>query len=98
MTSKSSVMVKNDLIDHIAEVSGLSKADVKKFSDAMYDVVLDAMRKGSPVRLFNICTVSSVSAPAKSARNPRTNEIIKVPAKQRLKFKASATLKTDVNA
>ncbi|MGP1478899.1 MAG: HU family DNA-binding protein [Capnocytophaga sp.] len=90
-------MNKTELIDAIVEASGLSKVDAKKAVEAFFTSVETALKKGDKVSIVGFGSWSVADKEARDARNPRTGEIIKVPAKKVVKFKPGAELSDAVN-
>lgn len=90
-------MNKNDLVAHVAEVAELSKADAGKAVDAVFDSIIDALKKGDDVRLVGFGTFAVAERAASEGRNPRTGEKISIPASKQPKFKAGKALKDAVN-
>jgi len=88
---------KNDLVAHVAEVADLSKADAGKAVDAVFDSIIDALKKGDDVRLVGFGTFAVAERAASEGRNPRTGEKISIPASKQPKFKAGKALKDAVN-
>jgi DNA-binding protein HU-beta len=88
---------KNDLIAVVAESSGLSKGDATKATDAVFDAITDALKKGDEVRLVGFGTFLVSQRAAAEGRNPRTGEAIQIPASKAPKFKAGKALKDAVN-
>ena len=85
-------MNKTELIEKIAEGSGLSKAACKKAVDAAIDAVRDALVAGDKVALVGFGTFSVSERPAREGINPATKEKIQIAAKKVAKFKAGAEL------
>ena len=90
-------MNKTELIDAIVEASGLSKVDAKKAVEAFFTSVETALKKGDKVSIVGFGSWSVADKEARDARNPRTGEIIKVPAKKVVKFTPGAELSDAVN-
>ncbi len=90
-------MNKNDLIASVAEAAGLSKADAGKSVDAVFDAVSGELASGGDVRLVGFGTFSVANRAATKGRNPRTGEVIDIPASKQPKFKAGKGLKDAVN-
>jgi DNA-binding protein HU-beta len=88
---------KNELIAHVADAAGISKADAGKAVDAVFDGITATLKKGDDVRLVGFGTFTVVSREASEGRNPRTGEKIKIPASKQPKFKPGKTLKDDLN-
>jgi DNA-binding protein HU-beta len=90
-------MNKSDLIDAIAEKAGLSKADAGRALDATIKSVTGALKKGKTVSLVGFGTFSVRKRAARTGRNPRTGEAIKIKASKIPAFKAGKALKDSVN-
>ena len=73
-------MNKTDLIAAIAEKAELSKADAGKALEGLIEAVKDTLKKGEDVALVGFGTFKLRSRAARTGRNPRTNEEIKIPA------------------
>lgn len=90
-------MNKNDLVAHVADAAGLSKADASKAVDAVFDGITSSLKKGDEVRLVGFGTFAVAERAASEGRNPRTGEKIKIPASKQPKFKAGKLLKDSIN-
>lgn len=90
-------MNKQDLVDYVANESGLSKADSQKAIEALLQGVTTTLKNGDDVRLVGFGTFSVSERAATTGRNPRTGEEIKIPASKNAKFKAGKELKDAVN-
>ena len=90
-------MNKTELIDAIAAEAGLSKVDAKKAVEAFFSSVEKALTKGDKVSIVGFGAWSVADIEAREARNPRTGEVIKVPAKKVVKYKAGTELADAVN-
>jgi DNA-binding protein HU-beta len=90
-------MNKSDLIDAIAANSGLSKADAGRALDGLTSAVTKALKKGDTVSLVGFGTFSVKKRGARTGRNPRTGETIKIKASKNPSFKAGKALKDAVN-
>ncbi len=90
-------MNKNELIDNMAAETGMTKADAGKALDALVASVTTALKKGDEIRLIGFGTFAVSKRAATTARNPRTGETIKVPAKKIAKFKVGKSLQDALN-
>ncbi len=90
-------MNKNELVAAVADKCGMSKADVGKAVDATLDVIKDALCDNDEVRLVGFGTYSVSKRSATQGRNPRTGEVIRIPASNAPKFKAGKALKDALN-
>ena len=90
-------MNKNDLVAHVADSAGLTKADAAKAVDAIFDGITSTLKKGDEVRLVGFGTFLVSARAASEGRNPRTGATIKIPASKQPKFTAGKGLKDAVN-
>lgn len=90
-------MNKLELIDAIAAKSGLTKADSARALDAFMSAVSETLKKGDKITLTGFGTFSVSKRAARDGRNPRTGEVVKIPARNSVSFKAGSKLKESVN-
>ena len=90
-------MKKVELVEAIAAKVGLTKADAGRALDATFEVIAEALEKGDRVPLVGFGTFGTSKRGARTARNPRTGETIKIPARKAVTFKAGTALKNRVN-
>lgn len=86
-------MNKTELVAALAGKAELSKKDAEKALNAFVEVVTDAMKAGDKVQLVGFGTFESKDRPARTARNPRTGESVKIPASKAVSFKVGKALK-----
>ena len=85
-------MNKTDLINAIAEGAGLSKVDAAKALNATTAAIANAVKAGEKVALVGFGTFAPSERPARTGKNPRTGEVLQIPAKTVVKFKPRADL------
>lgn len=85
-------MNKTELIDKIAEKSGLTKVDSKKALDAAIEAVKEALAADDKVALIGFGTFSVSTRAAREGINPSNKEKIMIAEKKIAKFKAGADL------
>jgi len=90
-------MNKSELIDAIADASSLSKADAGRAVDGFVKSVTKALKKGQTVSLVGFGTFAVRKRAARTGRNPRTGETIRIKASKNPSFKAGKALKDAVN-
>jgi len=90
-------MNKSELINAVAEESGLSKADAGRALDAVVSSVTTALQGGDSVALIGFGTFSVKDRAARTGRNPQTGEAIQIKASKVPSFKAGKALKDSVN-
>lgn len=85
-------MNKTDLINAIAAEAGLTKADAAKALNATTAAIANAVKAGDKVTLVGFGTFAPTERPARTGKNPRTGEVLTIPAKKVVKFKAGSEL------
>lgn len=90
-------MNKAELIEKMADESGLSKADAKRALDAFVGTTTSALKKGGRVALVGFGSFSISERAARTGRNPQTGKEIKIAAKKVVRFKAGSELADAVN-
>ena len=90
-------MNKSELIDHIAQQADLSKAAATRALEAMIGGVKISLRKNASVSLVGFGTFLVTKRAARTGRNPKTNEPIKIKATKVAKFRPGKALKDALN-
>ncbi len=90
-------MNKNEFIGTVADGAELSKADAGRAVDAMIASITKALKEGDTVTLVGFGTFAVRQRGARTGRNPRTGEEIKIKASMNPAFKAGKALKDAVN-
>ncbi len=80
---------KTELIDHVAQRTGLSKADVSRVLDETLSQIRETVSTGESVALRGFGTFRMAERAARTGRNPRTGEPIEIAASRSLAFKPS---------
>lgn len=87
---------KKELIASIAEQTNLSKKDVEAVLDIYTDTIVKALEGGEVAKIHNVGTLKVQDRAARKGRNPKTGEVIDIPASKRVSFSISQHLKTIV--
>jgi DNA-binding protein HU-beta len=90
-------MNKNEFIDRVSDLAGMSKADATRAVDAVFDAITAALKRGDDVRLVGFGTFAAAKRKAREGRNPRTGETINIPASMQPKFTPGKGLKDALN-
>ena len=85
-------MNKTEFINAVAEQSGLSKVDSKKAVEAFIQTISNEMKEGGKISLLGFGSFSTTEIAARKGVNPNTKEVIDIPARKVVKFKAGAEL------
>lgn len=89
-------MNKASLVEKVQSVLGGTKADAERAVDALFDAITAELKKGGEVSVAGFGIFSAKKRAARTARNPRTGETVKVPAMNVPKFRAAKALKDAV--
>ncbi|WP_230660085.1 HU family DNA-binding protein [Psychrobacter sp. I-STPA10] len=90
-------MNKSELVDSIAEKSGLNKTQATEALNAMMESIGEALEEGETVSLVGFGTFSVKDRKARTGRNPKTGEPLEIPASKVPGFKAGKGLKDRLN-
>jgi DNA-binding protein HU-beta len=90
-------MNKTELIDAIATDCDLSKAMAQRALESVLSNVIGAVVNGDSVQLIGFGAFAAGSRAARTGRNPRTGEEIKIAAAKTVKFSAGKAFKDAVN-
>ena len=90
-------MNKAELIEVIAAEADLSKAAAGRALDAAIGGITKALKKGDSVSLIGFGTFAVGKRAARTGRNPKTGDTIKIKAAKVPKFRPGKGLKDTVN-
>jgi DNA-binding protein HU-beta len=94
-------MNKSDLVDALADATGMTKADAAKAVDAMFSpdggIIARALKGGKRVQITGFGTFESKHRKARQGRNPRTGQTIQIAATNTPGFRAGKGLKDAIN-
>lgn len=82
-------MNKSELIKNIADQNGLTKVNAKKIVESVLENIAKGTREKGKVSLLGFGNFSTTIRAARQGRNPKTGEILEIPAKEVVKFKPS---------
>lgn len=94
-------MNKSELVDALADRTGMTKADASRAVDALFStddgVLAEALNKGDRVQITGFGTFEAKHRKARTGRNPRTGETIQIAASKTPSFRAGKGLKDAIN-
>lgn len=90
-------MNRKELIEALAAKTESTKADAERSVSAMIDIISGTLKKGDSLSLVGFGTFEVRKRAARTGRNPKTGEALKIKAAKVPAFKAGATLKAAVN-
>jgi DNA-binding protein HU-beta len=89
-------MNKGDLVAEVSLVSGISKRAATDAIDAVLDAIVRAVADGEKVSLAGFGSFEKRLRAPRTARNPRTNQTVKVPATSVAVFRPGRDFKNAV--
>ena len=90
-------MTKADLVEEIANSTGLTKKDTALAVDHLITAVKDALRDGRHIEIRGFGTFKVKQRKARTARNPRTGDPVQLPPRKVAVFKVSKELKDRIS-
>lgn len=90
-------MNRKELVDALAVKTDSTKADAERNVGALIDIISGTLKKGDSLTLVGFGTFEVRKRAARTGRNPKTGEELKIKAAKVPAFKAGATLKALVN-
>ncbi len=86
-------MTQSEIIDQLADKSGMKKADVKTFFTTLATLANSEVKKNGEFTLPGFGKFVKTKRKAREGRNPATGDTIKIPAKTTVKFRVSKAMK-----
>jgi len=88
---------KTELIEHIAKHADISKAAAGRALESTIGAVKTTLKKGGTVSLLGFGTFAVTKRAARTGRNPRTGDAIKIKSAKVPKFRPGKALKDALN-
>ncbi|MHC4975101.1 MAG: HU family DNA-binding protein [Planctomycetota bacterium] len=95
-TVRMATISKQDLIDRLADETGLSKARVKVVFASLLSHISEELAKGNRLEFRDFGVFDTKQVAGRPAQNPRTGEKFYVPAHNVVRFRPSRKLRTMV--
>ena len=95
-TGTSKRMTQTDIINHLADKSGMKKSDAKEFFNALATLATSEVKKNGEFTLPGFGKLVKATRKAREGRNPATGATIKIPAKTTVKFRLGKAMKDAV--
>ncbi|GMA50524.1 transcriptional regulator [Alicyclobacillus contaminans] len=86
-------MNKNELVNKVAEQTGLKKKDAEQAVNSVFAAIEEALAAGEKVQVIGFGTFETRKRAARSGRNPQTGEVIEIPESTVPAFKPGNRLK-----
>ena len=91
-------MNRKELINAMAAKTGSNRVDAQRTVAALIEIISDTLKKGDSLSLVGFGSFEVRQRAARTGRNPKTGEALKIKASRVTAFKAGATLKAAVNS
>jgi nucleoid DNA-binding protein len=89
-------MTKKDIILKVSDQTNLKQIDVKKVVQKTFDCIVEALVRGEKIELRNFGVFKIKQRKSRTGRNPRTGDIVPVPPRKVVVFKAGLEMKQRV--
>lgn len=89
-------MNKGELVESVAQHSGLSQAEASRYLDALLGVVEENLKKGEEIQVTGFGKFSVRERAAREGRNPQTGQPMQIAASKTPVFSAGKALKDAV--
>lgn len=90
-------MKKSEFIDHLSKAASLSKKDTENFTDAFLETIVKVLQKKDEISFKGFGSFKPLKRVARTGRNVRTGEPLKIPASITPKFTPSKVFKELLN-
>jgi len=90
-------MTQTEIINALAEKSGLKKTEVKGMFDAVAELATKEVKKNGEFTVPGFGKLVKATRKAREGRNPATGAVIKIPAKTTVKFRLGKAMKDAVS-
>ena len=91
-------MNRAELVDHVADITNLTKIDAGKAVDTVFDAITAALGRGEEFTIVGFGSFSVTERAAREGRNPRTGEPLQIAASKAPSFKPGKKLREAVKA
>ena len=89
-------MTQSQVAAHLSEKVGITKKQAQTTLEEFTALVVRELKKEGVLRLAGLGIFRKRKSKARMGRNPATGEVIKIPARTRLRFTAAKALKDSV--
>jgi len=90
------VVTKADIVNQIAEATGLTKTDTSAVVEGILTSLVSAMQQGEHIEIRGFGTFKVVDRAPRTGRNPKTGDVVKIPSRPMPVFKPSRELRSSI--
>ena len=89
-------MSTSQLVDHVAERTGLSKSQAKQAVNAVFEAMSETLAAGDRIQLSGFGSFEIRDRAERQGTNPRTREKVTIPASKAVGFRPASSLRERV--
>jgi DNA-binding protein HU-beta len=89
---------RTELAESVASKTGLDKRHSEAAVEAVTEAIVAEIKAGQRVSIFGFGSFEPRARAARTARNPQTQAVVKVPASKSVAFKPAAAFKDALNS
>jgi integration host factor subunit beta len=93
-----STVTKKELIERLADQSGLKRQDVRRVVQGFLDEIINELGKGNRLEFRDFGVFDVRERAERTAQNPKTLERVVVPAKRTARFRVGRLMKQCVDS
>lgn len=86
-------MNKKEMINEISTRTGLGRVDVESVMSGLTETLVEMASRGDQLTIRGLGTFKGKERKARQIKNPKSGEVINLPARKVLTFKATSSLK-----
>jgi nucleoid DNA-binding protein len=88
----------SQLVEHVAERTGLSKGQAKQAVAAVFEAMSERLAAGDRIQVSGFGSFEIRDRAERQGTNPRTREKVTIPASKAVGFRAASSLKDKIGA
>jgi integration host factor subunit beta len=88
---------KKDLIERVAQETGLPRADVRRVTQSFLEQVIDELAKGNRLEFRDFGVFEIRERAGRVAQNPKTLERVSVPPRKSVRFKVGRLMQQSLD-
>ena len=90
-------MNKQELIKRISKQCNIKQYQAKEYLDALTEILTETLLEGGRIKLTGLGIFETTQTKEHMWNNPNMNELVLVPERTKVRFRASETLKKALN-
>ena len=91
-------MIKQDIVDNVANATGLTKVEVEAVLNESFGEIIRALSNNEKIELRGFGTFTTKLRNARIGRNPKTGDPVAIPQKKMPFFKMGKLMKERINS